>query len=157
MKTACGKTGAGTVLAFGLVVALAALGGAPDDNPLRQVVSGVDIYLGIVPAEIIRGHPRRHPERKMHDAATAGGFHVMVALFDQATGKRITDAEVSVRLGVSSRPGPETRLEPMTIADVLTYGNYVDMARGGSYRIDVQIRRPGALEPIRATFSWAAR
>lgn len=32
----------------------------------RGVVDGVAVYLGIVPAEIVRGHPREHPEGEMH-------------------------------------------------------------------------------------------
>jgi hypothetical protein len=45
----------------------------------------------------------------------------------------------------------------MAIAGAQTYGNYFDMVPGGSYRIDVSIRRPGLDDPIRATFRWMAR
>lgn len=135
----------------------ATMSGAQDANSLQQVVNGVEVYLGVVPAELVAGHPRQHPERKMHGGATAtGGYHVMVALFDHATGKRITDAQVSARIGPPSQPGPDTRLEPMTIAGAPTYGNYLDLARGGSYRIDLQIRRPGSPDTIHAVFQWAA-
>jgi len=134
----------------------AAVRGAEAANALQQVVSGVEVYLGVVPAEIVAGHPATHPERQMHGGAT-GGYHVMVALFDHASGQRITDAQVSARLGPPSQPGPETRLEPMTIAGAPSYGNFLDMTRGGSYRIDFQIRRPGRPEAIPAVFQWTAR
>lgn len=133
------------------------MSGAQDANSLQQVVNGVEVYLGVVPAEMIAAYPRENPERKMHGGAAAiGGYHVVVALFDATTGRRITDAHVSARLGPASQPGPETQLEPMTINGARNYGNYLDMVRGGSYRIDVQIRRPGSPDPIHAIYQWTA-
>lgn len=129
---------------------------AQDANTLQQVVDGVEVYLGVVPAEMVAGHPRKSQERRMHGGPANGGYHVLVALFEQATGKRITDAQVSARLGPPSRQGPDTRLEPMTIAGAPSYGNYLNMARGGSYRIDVLIRRPGSPDTIHAVFQWTA-
>jgi hypothetical protein len=48
------------------------------------------------------------------------------------------------------------KLEPMTVAGSLTYGNYFNMLRGETYRIDVEIRRRGSSGVIHATFHWAA-
>jgi len=130
---------------------------AEETGSMNQTVAGVEIYFGVVPAAMVREHPRQHPERRMHGGTTGRGYHVMVALFETKTGARITDAQVGARLVSSTQPGPETRLEPMTIAGAQTYGNYFDMASGGSYRIEVSIRRPGIVEPIHATFHWMAR
>ena len=57
----------------------------------RRVVKGVVIYLGIMPAEILQKELPEHADPKMHDGVPPGGhvYHVMVALFDQATGRRI--------------------------------------------------------------------
>jgi hypothetical protein len=146
----------GSLLAFALIFAHTMLADAQGQNSLQQVVNGIEVYLGVVPAEMVAGHPRNSPERRMHGGATAtGGHHVLVALFDHATGKRITDAQVSARLGPPSERASETRLEPMTIAGAQNYGNYLNMVRGGMYRIDVQIRRPGSADPIQATFHWS--
>lgn len=139
-----------------LIFLPATMSGAQDANSLQQVVDGVEVYLGVVPAEMVSGQLRKGPERKMHGGAATGGYHVMVALFDHATGNRITDAQVSARIGPPTQAGPDTRLEPMTIAGAPSYGNYLDMARGGSYRIDIQIRRPGSSGPIHAVFQWTA-
>ena len=128
-----------------------------ETGSLHQAVAGVEIYLGVVPAAMVRDHPRQHPEGRMHGGTTGRGYHVMVALFEAKTGARITDAQVGARLVSSTQSAPETKLEPMTIAGAQTYGNYFDMAPGGSYRIDVSIRRPGVAEPIHATFHWTAR
>ena len=93
----------------------------------------------------------------MHGGATGRGYHEMVALFEAKTGARITDAQVGARLVSPVRSEPETRLEPMTIAGAPTYGNYLDLAPGGSCRIDVSVRRAGSAEPIHAIFHWMAR
>lgn len=130
---------------------------AAETGSLQQTVSGVEIYIGIVPAAMVREHPRQHPERRMHGGSGSSDYHVMVALFDAKNGARITDAQVGARLVAPSQSVPETGLEPMTIAGALTYGNYFDMAPGGSYRIDVSIRRPGVAETVHATFRWTAR
>ena len=130
---------------------------AEEAGSLHQTVAGVEIYLGVVPAAMVREHPRQHPERRMHGGAMGRGYHVMAALFEAKTGARITDAQVGARLVSPTPSGPETRLEPMTIAGALTYGNYLDMAPGGSYRIDISVLRAGSAEPIHAIFHWTAR
>lgn len=130
---------------------------AEDSGSLNQTVAGVEIYIGVVPAAMVREHPRQHPEGHMHGGATGRGYHVMVALFETKIGARITDAQVSARLVSPSQSGQETRLEPMNIAGAQTYGNYLDMMPGGSYQIYISIRRPGLADPIHATFNWMAR
>ncbi|GBE08570.1 MAG TPA: hypothetical protein ENG90_09615 [Gammaproteobacteria bacterium] len=72
---------------------IAAAADAPDNF---QVVDGVAIYLGVVPAQVIQGHPKEHLESKMHGGVPIKGHrdHVVVALFDDATGKRIENAKV---------------------------------------------------------------
>ena len=130
---------------------------AEEAGSLHQTVAGVEIYFGVVPAAMVRKLPRQHPERSMHGDAVGRGYHVLVALFEAETGARIADAQVGARLVATSLAGPETQLEPMSHADALTYGNYLDMAPGGSYRIDVSVRRTGSAEPIHASFHWMAR
>lgn len=124
---------------------------AEDGGSLQRVVSGV------VPAEIISGLPRNHVEREMHGGAGSGGYHVVVALFDAKTKARIVDAQVVAQLVAPPRSGTEIRLEPMAIDGAQTYGNYLNMVSGGSYQIDVSVRRTGAAEPIHATFHWVTK
>jgi hypothetical protein len=124
------------------------------EHGYRQVVDGVVVYFGIMPAQVVRGHhPPRHPEGEMHDGAPAGENHVMVALFDQASGRRITEAEVSATVSGRGMKRLSKRLEPMTVAGALTYGNYFAMPGAGPYRIDVEIRRPDTARVLRASFT----
>ena len=78
-----------------------------------------------------------------------------VALFDAATGKRITGAQVSARVSELGLSGTEKKLEPMTIAGAISYGNYFRMSGTGIYRIRVQVRRPGMAQAIEAEFEYS--
>ena len=121
----------------------------------RQVVDGVAVYFGIVPAELVRGHPPEHPEGQMHGGVPAGENHIMVALFEDKTGKRITDAEITATIMGPDRFKLEKKLEPMIIAGAASYGNYFAMLGSGPYRIALRIRMPGIGHEIRAVFTWA--
>lgn len=79
----------------------------------------------------------------------------MVALFDDKSGRRIADAEVTARLTGDRGLDARKPLEPMVIADGMTYGNYFYMPGPGPYRIKLSIRLPSAARAIRATFTWA--
>jgi len=119
-----------------------------------RVVDGIEIYLGIVPCEMIKG-----PERQMHGGipAVEHCHHVMVALFDSVSAKRIEDAAVSARvreMGESGVSGVVKTLEPMAIAGVMTYGNFFIMPGPGPFLIDVQIQRPGSAHKIETQFEY---
>lgn len=120
----------------------------------RQIVDGVAIYLGIVPAQLVRGHPREHPESEMHGGVAVGESHLMVALFDDRTGERITRANVTATI-TGAEGKIEKPLESMVVAGAATYGNYVYLTGHGPYRIELQVLLPGRTKPLRARFEWA--
>ena len=145
---------------FGLLAAV--LGVLPmtshaADNSRHQRVDGVDVYLGIFPAEMVLGQPKLRAEAEMHGGVPPGEhrYHVTVALFDAATGKRITGALVKAKVSELGLSGIEKKLEPMTIAGTISYGNYFRMSGTGIYRIQVQIRLPGAAQAIDAIFEYS--
>lgn len=91
----------------------------------------------------------------MHGGMPAGhsSNHVVIALFDASTGKRIEDAQVTASVNELAL-GPDWKpLEPMRIADTITYGNYFNMPDAGEYRIHLRIRLPGQEQAIKATFT----
>jgi len=127
------------------------------DSSLHKVVHGVSIYLGVFPAEMILGHPRSHPEAEMHGGVPAGQnrYHVVVALFDNATGRRITGARVKANVHEIGLSGVQKKLEPMLIAGTVSYGNYFIMPpTDNPYRIQVRIELPGVAEAIEAQFDY---
>lgn len=127
------------------------------DSNLHKVVQGVSIYLGVFPAEMVLGHPRPHAEAEMHGGVLAGQhrFHVVVALFDNASGKRITGARVKANVSEIGLSGGQKKLEPMLIAGTVSYGNYFAIPpTTNPYRIQVRIELPGAADAIEAQFDY---
>ncbi len=82
--------------------------------------------------------------------------HVMVALFDAATGQRVTDATVYARVLRPKSPssGPrKKRLEPMYVAGTTTYGDYFVFGATGTYNIEVNVDLP-RLPDIKTVFTY---
>lgn len=149
---------------FAVVVMFSAstLARAEDTATHYQSANGVTGYMGVVPAEIVKGHPVGHTERDMH-----GGIppkihehHLIVALFDSGTGARITNAQVAVTVfgpgnttvygqrhpkpwGSNPLDLPRTHLEPMQISGTATYGGFFQLPKPTTYTIQVIVQRPG--------------
>jgi hypothetical protein len=136
---------------LGFVLANTALAGTD-----RQRADGIMVYLGVVPAEVVLGHAPQHPEAQMHGGPPEQPqrYHVMVALFEAASGARISNATVTARVSELALAVTEKRLELMTIAGAATYGNYFPMSNAGPYRIEVRIRRPGVAGEVQTTFNF---
>jgi len=120
-----------------------------------QVVDGVAIYLGVMPAEILQDRPGGRPESSMHKGVPTKAHrdHIIVALFDNATGQRIENAKVTgsvMEFGLGSQ---KKELEPMKIAGTITYGNYFKMPDKDIYHIKLWIRLPGRSGAVVAKFT----
>lgn len=140
-----------SVLMFNVPQSLAAR------SSLKQTVEGVDIFLGVLPAEIVRGHPKKHPESRMHGGLPAGSrYHILVALFDSKTGTRIQDAKISAKVIGTAAVEITKDLEPMSIAGARSYGNYFKMlGQIPQHLIVLEVTIPGKKRTIRTTFEWA--
>lgn len=138
---------AGTLLAW--------LPSSADAADYYKSVGGYAIYIGILPAQIVQGHSREHPESKMHGSAPAGRhqYHVVVAVFDASSGARLADAIVRAKVGEPGLAPVEKPLEPMPIAGAMSYGNYFAMPAPGPYRIDVRVVGRGSGTPVDASFT----
>jgi len=139
------------------LVILGPLASANDAPESFQVVDGIAIYLGVMPAQILHGHPKSYPESSMHKGIPpkAHRDHLVVALFDDATGDRIENAKVSgsvMELGLGSQ---KKELEPMKIAGTITYGNYFKMPDSNTYHIKLWILLPGMTDAVEARFTHA--
>jgi hypothetical protein len=127
---------------------------AAESDSYREV-GGMSVYLGVIPSEIAGSHHRTRAERTMHGGAPSGenSFHVLVSVFDQATGQRLRGLSVRASVHAHGRATSAKPLEPMTVADALTYGNYFIMPGSGEHQITVEILRPGAAQAVRADFT----
>jgi hypothetical protein len=103
-----------------------------------------------------KGHPSSHEEATMHGGpgAWAHQFHILVAVFDAGTGKRVEDANVSASVTGVGLAGTKQTLEPMRIADTTTYGNYYDLGGSSRFRIVVEVKRPNEAKPVTVEFAY---
>jgi hypothetical protein len=143
------------IIAAVATLILASLALAQGDR-LSKMVGGVNLYLGVIPAEIVRGHPIEHSESTMHGSHPkgSGSRHIVVALFDAKTGERITDAKVSARVEQLGLAAELKDLEAMQVAGTVSYGNFYAMPDGGMYRIRVIVKRKGGSRRIEAEFEY---
>jgi hypothetical protein len=119
-------------------------------TPLHKRADGLDVYIGVLPAELVQGHGKEHGGTPRN----RGTHHVVVALFDSKTGDRITDAQVSTVVSEPGLAGQEKKLEPMEVATAMSYGNWFKMPGAGPYRIVIEIKRPDAGHPVKAVFEY---
>ena len=126
---------------------------------LYQSASGVEAFIGVVPAEITKGHAPTGPEGAMHGGVPIGGhqYHLIAAVFDAKTGARITDAAVTAQVSGLGLAGPEKVLDPMRIAGTITYGAYFDLPGSDVYTILLTIKRPAAAQLVTLKFSYDHR
>jgi len=124
-----------------------------------KVVDGLTVYLGVLPAAMIQGHAPDHPEIAMHGGRPAGQhvYHIVVAVFEAKTGKRLADIGVSARVSSLGLAGPRKTLEAMDIADTVTYGNYFELSGEGLYDITIEVARAGAATPLHVKFTYEHR
>ncbi len=104
------------------------------DSERHLQVDGMNVYLGVIPAQLT--------SEKMHNSATSKehNYHVLIAVFDSKSGARITDAKLKATVAPLGLGGHSKELEVMP-GDALSYGNYFVMHKPGRYRILVEIQR----------------
>ena len=126
---------------------------------LRQPIraGGLEIFYGVIPAEILLGHPDSHEERQMHGGTprSRGQYHLVVSIFDGKSRERLENAAVTARVGEVGLSVQEKKLKPMQFGGTATYGNYFRMAAPGPYRIELEIRRESVAKPVKSTFEYS--
>ncbi len=111
-----------------------------------KTVDGLTVYLGVVPAAVTRAHAPQHPERSMHGGISRPRFHdvhLLVAVFNSASGQRLRNAAVTARIHGTNRNRWTVPLTPMTVNGALTYGAYTNVGAEEDVMISIDIRRPG--------------
>jgi hypothetical protein len=123
-----------------------------------KTADGLTAYLGVVPAEIVKGS-QPHSGPQMHGRVPKGThqYHVVVALFDAATGARISDAAVSAQISGIGLAGTSKNLDAMLIAGTTTYGAFFDLPGADLYTIRVTIERPSAQRAVVMSFRYDHR
>jgi len=141
---------------LGVLFALVSWASLAGENGQQKTVDGVSVYMGVLPAEMLLGHPKGHHEREMHGGVPAGinRYHVVVALFDAASGRRVTEAQVKIGGASIGMAASRKKAEPMLVNNVTTYGTYITLPGPGPYKIQVEIRRPGSDKVLEVEFDF---
>ncbi len=141
-----------------LALALNVASSAPlDTDPFVRTADGISVYLGVMPAAIVRGHPQGHPESTMHGGPPRSSIqrHIVVALFDARTFERIVDAEITATVeGVGHIGRTTKKLEPMDIAGAQTFGGYFPFEGRDRFTIHLDIKTTRQARPTVVEFSY---
>jgi cytochrome c5 len=123
-------------------------------DPSHKSLAGMEIYLGMLPADSLRTqHRGTDAGKKLYGGVPSGAgyFLVNVTLRDSATKAEIKDAQIEARVA-DLMSGETRKLETATINDAVSYGSYFQMPGKGPYTVTLQIRKPGAAAPVEAKF-----
>lgn len=122
--------------------------------PRYKSAGGMEVHLGIVPAETLRAFPQGSVERALHGGVPSGAgyYHVNVSLLDAMSKAPIGEAKVEIRVAQAGMSGESIALEPVVINNAPSYGNYVRMLGKSSYLITVRIKKPDSPRPVEAKF-----
>ena len=120
-----------------------------------KTASGLTVYIGVVPAEIVKGQHPAGPQVHGRVPKGAHEYHVVAAVFDTASNARVTDATVKAKVSGLGLSGPEKALEPMKIADTVTYGAFFNLVPD-LYTIKLTVERLGG-RPVSLEFKYDHR
>ena len=147
------RSGGLLVLAVCFMWSLNPILAAQPAHGLREASGAVVFEHGWLPAARVADHPSQHAESKMHGGTRGqSGSHIVVALFDKASGARISHATVEVRITPLGGAPIAKALEPMSIEGLPSYGGYVPVVRPGIYRIRFEARGVGIAGVASAEF-----
>ena len=111
----------------------------------KVTVDSAIVYLGVVPAT----QTLSYASERVGDMAMGGraandinSIHLVVALFDHGSGKRITDAQVSARFVGQRGRRWSVALKPMTMNGAMTYGAYSNLGGDNKASILIDVARP---------------
>lgn len=115
----------------------------------RHERNGVVLYWGLVPAAIVS---QQHALDEMHGGLPPGGGkinHLVLALFEAKSGRRIDDAVIRAQLTEPGIVDPPARyVPPMVVNGVASYGQLFGMAYGGPYRFRIFVKLPERRDEI---------
>lgn len=143
-----------------LAAFVAILAGAAALAPLLQSAAhaqaqtqGLVFHYGLVPSEMVLSLPQSREEQRMHPGdARKGRSHLVLAIFDAASGERVAKAEVMVHITLLGGPSTTKALEPMDVAGKASFGAFVPVGAPGIYKIRFEVKRPGVAGTESAEF-----
>lgn len=125
----------------------------PRSNYVKSA-GGMDIHLGLVPAERLSQYPKGSPEASMHGGVPrgTGQYHLNVSLIDAASKSPVGGAQVEAKVEQVGLSASTKLMEPIRFENIPSYGNYFKLSAKTSYRITVTVKKPGAAKAVEAAF-----
>jgi cytochrome c5 len=127
-------------------------------DPHHKVVSGMDVYLGMVTAESVRAAQsgtQAPGAARLDVPAGRGYYHLNISLADNKTQAPVTDAKVTVQ--VSDGMTQQTRdLALVSANNAVSFGGFFRFDSGSAYNITTEIKRPGMPSAAVAKFEFKA-
>jgi len=95
----------------------------------------------------------------MHGGIPTGPheYHVIAAVFDAATGARVSDAAVTAQVSGLGLSGSRKKLEPMEIAGTTTFGGFFNLPDRDLYTVKLTVERSGGAQPAVLEFKYDHR
>ena len=140
------------ILAIAAFAALPA--GAAEEIAYRKLAGRFSVYLSVMPSEVIRGPlqpdiPGTSPQRPY---AARDTHHVVVSIFDAASGLRVGSLKVEARVAAPGLSGEKRELEPTSFAGQAVYANSFPMLGRGPFRVDVEFQAHDRVHRQEVTF-----
>ena len=130
-----------------------------EHSKLHINVMGLDIYLVVIPAEVLNTHSQTHINSKMHSQNkmdSGGQFHLAVSVIEAKTQRRVQDMELKARIITEKNQGPKKLLEGMLMSGQLVYGNFFFIPGDDVYQVEVTIQHKSKRDALIVVFdrSW---
>ena len=125
-------------------------------DPHHKVVSGLDVYLGMIRAEAVRAsqaQAEKSGAAKLDVPSGKGYYHLNISLADNKSRAPVTDAQVTMRVSDGMRTETKT-LGLVAANNVVSYGNFFRFSSGSTYNITTEIKRPGVPGTVEAKFEY---
>jgi cytochrome c5 len=122
-------------------------------DPHHKLVSGVDVYLGMIKAESMRASDAQGEKVKIPSGK--GYYHLNISMADNQSKAAVSDAQVTIQVSDGMRTESKA-LTQVAAYNAVSYGNFFRFSSGNAYNIKTEIRRPGGASPIVANFEFKA-
>ena len=128
----------------------------PAADPHHKLVSGLDVYFGMMRAEAMRSaQTDKSGAAKLTVPSGRGYYHLNISVEDNKTHAPVTDAQVTMQVSDGMRVETRT-LERLAANNAVSYGNFFKFSSGTAYNITAEIKRPGTPGAVTAKFQFKA-
>ena len=140
----------------GLLLACTILSAAAVTD-FEKHADGLAIYMGVVPAQLLRGNADASHLATMHGGlpSGSGSHHLVIAIYDEPTQRQVDGADVVATVTPLGPGTTRRKLHPMQIGTSATYGNFFPMAGSGPYTVQVTIHVLGQARNTEVQFNYS--